>query len=440
MIVVLYWITLWTYGGLWLTRIWKRRLTTADISLAFPLGAGISGLTALLAWMFRVDFQRIATLIEISLVLAMVHVLLRLPPAVFRIHFARIRMGIVRLATKELPWTEVILWTLVGFSLAVMAVWQLMVEPVTWDSITLYDFRALRLAEGWLPTDFFRQFANNPAFFGYDFLHPFLPSVLGAFVYKSGGSHTPIINLTLLICVLFEAWKFFRSIQSKLVFAVLFLASPLFINAAVEGYGAWTAVLFWLLFFFLFLQLPKRPKVSQIIAGLFLAAATQSRLSEPYWIVIGILLTWKRKLAILLPTVAAFFGWRLLVQQSSQFGVRGDASAVFDFTRWSQLSEVFIVFLAKNPAVPYLAAMLVATYFLWRRRALDDGLLEFLLVLIGWGALILTGLFYFFFQGGTIWNEVQLSLARAVLPLAAGCAVFTATAVDRLQSRESLVH
>lgn len=439
MIITLYWLTLWTYGGLWLTRIWKKRLKLTDIPLAFPLAAGTSGLLALLAWMLGVDFRLIVSVVEMTLVIAMIHVFLSLPFPKFRMHPARTRAVIVNLVMKEFPWSEAVLWSIVGFSLAVIVAWQLAAEPVTWDAVTLYDFRAHRLAEGWLPIDFFRQFENNRAFFGYDFLHPFLPSVLSAFIYKSGGSHTPVINLYLLVCVLAEAWKFFRSTKSKLVFAVFFLASPLFINAAVEGYGAWTAVLFWLLFFLLF-QSHKPSKIYQIIAGVFLAAATQSRLSEPYWVIIGLFLVMKRKFLALLPAVVAFLGWRMLVLQASDYGVRGDGPVRLDFSRWTQFAEVLVVFLSKNPAIPYVVALLVAAYLLWRRRELHDDLLELLLVLVSWCALIFAGLAYFFFQGGAIWSEVQLSLARAVLPLAAGCVVFAAAAVDRLQSRESLVH
>src|SRR5690606_29213496 len=74
---------------------------------------------------------------------------------------------------RTLSLLETLLFAAASGGFALTVAWHIFVQPVVWDSLVLYDFRALRIAEGWQLEHFYEQFSFDPRFSAYDFSHPF---------------------------------------------------------------------------------------------------------------------------------------------------------------------------------------------------------------------------------------------------------------------------
>ncbi len=448
MIITLYWLTLWLYLGLALLWRWRGALHLRDISLALPLGLSVNTLGGLLLWLGGIDLATITRWSQIGLVLVLTYVVSdRLPLRSFpvRVGFNDVYRRSQQIIHQLVNWPLAWLVGMVIFSLAVVLIWQGTVEPVTWDNLSLYDWRAQRLAQGWQVSDFLVQFNDQPSWAMYDFLHPLLPSIIGAFVYQSGGIRVPLISAVLLLCVLSEVGKTWRSWAARIVFGVLSLGSPLFFKAAVEGYGVWWAVLFWWLFFLFVWRHSLHYRWEQLVAGFFLAAAVQSRLSEPYWIIVVIWLLGRYHWLTTLPVIFSFVNWQVLVRLAARFTsgqvVRSTYSATWLTVLLSNLSPtlvgvLFIDGLLHNPVLPYFLGVGLLAFWLRQAQAWSASLRTCLVLIISWGIILLGGMAAFWARNPSTWSEVVLALPRAVLPLAALCVVFITAAVDRLFGSE----
>ncbi len=445
-IVTLILLTAWWAIGRSLLLSWYK--SSADSVLALPIGLAVSGLLTLILWLGGVPVSHGASLTWLLAIVALVYLFIHFRPErkIPKFNLAWIE----RLVKQKYSAAIVSSGIIVIFSLSIIMVWQSAVQPVTWDNLTLYDFRAHRLAEGWLPSHFMSQFPGSRAYGMYDFLHPFFASILGAIVYASGGQNVPIVYAALLLTVLSHGVKVFRTSFARLVFGSLLLGTPLFFQNAVESYAVWLAILFWSHLIFFWLVKRSGSRADLVITSFLLAAAAQSRLSEPYWLFFLVWLGWRKWLAWLVPLLS-FFPWQIAVKQAARQTITGVVRSSYTPGQFlpkvltglnvSTFLEVLKTLILANPMLPYLGLLILTLSGGWSSLSVGDRkqARSWLGLLFLWGAMLLAGMLGLYLWNPAAWPESSLALSRAGLPLVVLAITLTAWLVDRLPIDPDLV-
>ena len=431
MIVSFLWLIVFFSFGSILSNPGKQESALQYVARTYPLGMAMVVISTFFLWIINVPVTMVAPWILSGGLLL----------AAFRSSKKRPISNNFRIALAQQWPFETITSLLFLFTLAITTVWQIFVHPVVWDALVLYDFRALRIAEGWLPQDFFSQFVSNPRFITYDFLHPFFPSVLGALSYATSGSHTPIFTLGLQLTGLIRLWSVFHSKLARLLVSTLLVATPVLLTAAVEGYGVWYASLFWLHLFLTVLSIKSLNWRSSLSLAVLLSASLLSRHSEPYWgvfLIWGVFTlpgSWKQKLSFVsLPSIAFAVNHKLvLTAQSFVVDELQRGSFIFSFP---PVGEILLTFLQESSLPPFLIMLGLLSWLF--PRGLKE--IKWYLLLAGWLGLLGCGLFAQYFLYPNDWKEVFLSLPRAELPIIILSTLLISRKIEFLSGKKHLLH
>ena len=127
-----------------------------------------------------------------------------------------------------------------------MTLWLWLIQPVVWDALVLYDWRAARIAENWQLIDFFSSLlstVNSPNMT----FHPFLSSIWQAFLHRSGVETTGLVYYGLVISLLAYAGIVWPRWLPWLIFTSFLLVTEPLLTAYTQVYSALPYVLYWCL-------------------------------------------------------------------------------------------------------------------------------------------------------------------------------------------------
>ncbi len=204
---------------------------------------------------------------------------------------------IERVSTTQVGWQH---WPLIfmgfiaAFSVALILIWSLIVRPVGWDHLTLYEGRAQLISQGARLGSFLDEFARVENATGYDFLHPFGSSLFSALFHWSGSEFALAWQGVFLVNIVLIAWRQLQTWPARIVLAFFVVTSRGFFEHALEGYPSWIAALLWLL---LATQLPSlkdhisRKHIWRV--ALIVCSIGAWRVAEPFFLLFaGSVIAW----------------------------------------------------------------------------------------------------------------------------------------------------
>jgi len=349
--------------------------------LAFPLGMAAVGLSAYFLWLLAVPWNLILILFTTVAVLSAYDIF----RSVRSLTRSQITAQLQKLLStlSQLEPLETLLVAVISLSAVITLAWHFFLQPVVWDTLVLYDFHARAISDGWQIEQFFAQFTTGNWVL-YDFLHPFLSSLWQAVAVSFGAPNTTFLYLGLLGSVLAHSAWVLSSRKSWLVFATLLLSTPLTLTVWTQNYAVEPYFLLWIhLAFLVFAEEKKRPQNVEAMTILFLVCTMLLRVSEPYWLVFLLWLSWPvvraprpvaEKLLRLslywLPALAIFAHWGQLQAEAISWVQTGNQYIIstYDPGRYGQVAENLfsaevwrhwlegITF--KNPLYPFLVLAL----------------------------------------------------------------------------------
>jgi len=159
--------------------------------------------------------------------------------------------------------------------------------PFSWDTLSLYDFRARRFAE---THSLARQVLTvEPELTTYTYCYPFFTSLAHALVYILGGENPKFIYSLFYLVFLACFYFVLKRVVSRQIalFATLLIASnKSFLTHSTIAYANLPyAVYFVLSTIFLWQYLKVEKKGFLFLAAFFLAFSTWVRSTEPFWVV-----------------------------------------------------------------------------------------------------------------------------------------------------------
>jgi hypothetical protein len=340
------------------------------------------------------------------------------------------------------------------FSFCIVSAWLWFVRPVVWDALVLYDWRAMRIADGWLLSDFFQQFTQHPEFANYDFSHPFLSSIWQAFAHKSGLDYSGLIYYGLFLSIMVYAVIIFRQSLAFWIFLALLLGTTQMLTVFTQVYAALPYTLYWLLFFLVLVDESvwwSRRKPGLLL--IFLIVTMLNRLTEPLWLLGSIMVIWTEVSLIkawpsksrfilwsLFPILMVYGQWAMLQSEASSWVQLPEIKEVSSYALnryanfqtimrtpvwWWQAGQL-ITF--RNVGFPYvlLAVVLSVISHPWKRS--EKLILVFVL---GGMAVLFAGLILEISAMPELWHAKSRLLWRVTLPLTVGSIVLTAQLVKR---------
>jgi len=417
--------------------------------LAYPLGMAVAGLSAYFLWLLDVPWNLILILLTTISVLSS-YDLFRSARQISRMQLSSQGRSLAASLTKLEP-LETLLLAVIVFSAVIVGAWHFFLQPVVWDTLVLYDFRARAISDGWQIEQFFLQFRYQNSIL-YDFLHPYLSSIWQALALSFGGPNTTFLYLGLIASVLVHAAVVLPSRKAWIVFATLLLATPATLTVWTQNYAVEPYFLLWMhIAFLVFAPVEKRPQNFEAITILFLICTMLLRVSEPYWLVFLLWFSWPvvrsdktaaEKLLKLtlywLPVLAIFAHWGQLQEEAKTWVQVGSNHVISTYdparygsvwgnvTRGEYWLRWFPGVTLKNPLVPFL--LLALGYSLLSGKELRNSK-SFWLFLVFAGMLFAA----FSVDLASDWKNWELKTElwpRTGLPLVAVAIVLTALKIQ----------
>jgi hypothetical protein len=396
--------------------------------LSFPLGLGISTLIMFIQGRLNIplDGKRI-----LFILVGIVSFLFILAIIKRRFSFWGLRDFFIwekifkMFKVKKISKLEIILifllFFLVCWSFLVTFTWPV----ITWDALSLYDFRAKRffeahsLAESILTRGTREQIS-------YNYSYPFFTSLAHAFVYFIGGSNPKFIYSLAYLSLIGSFYFVLRRKVSRtisLFFTAILATDKEFLYHSTIAYTNLYFALFLGIGSIHLLQWQENNKNGQLIlSALFSGLAVWTRSQEPLWIaplvfllVYGVL---RRKLLPLIFYFSTVLSFRQLWEsyRSHIFESLGGAhlyllktSFYFDLTKIS-LSFFYAIktFLVNNKVsfAFFILALFLVVIKKEMRKYLHILILMFLFIVIVWGGT------YFFSLNFSWWNKIPGSIIR----------------------------
>lgn len=423
--------------------------------LAYTLGMALSGLGSYFLWLLGVPWNLIIILLTTISVFSLYDLFSSVRQISSRQLIAEAKAQAVSLT--ELEPLETLLLAVIAFSAVIVVAWHFFLQPVTWDTLVLYDYRARAISDGWQVEQFFLQFRYEDRIL-YDFLHPYLSSIWQALALSFGGSNSTFLYLGLMASVLAHAAYVLPSRKTWIVFATLLLATPSLLTVWTQNYAVEPYFLLWLhLAFFVFAPFNKRPQNSEAMTVLFLICTMLLRVSEPYWLAFLLWLSWPvvrsqktgaEKLLQLalywLPPLAIFAQWGQLQEEAKTWIQVGSNHIIstYDPARYGSVGqnllrpEYWLRWFSgvtwKNPLVPFLLLALGYS-FLHKKNPLKDRAF--------WLFLVFVGMLFAAFSVDLAadWKNWELKTElwpRTGLPLVAVAVVLTALKTQPVENRQ----
>jgi hypothetical protein len=437
--------------GYWLISRFLKLSTQVSASLGYPVGLALIGLLTLGLWQAGVSFS---WLYWLSLFFGTISIgMFSLPGKSFN-EWINIKQALLKLNEiwkKSSIW-EVLLLGLILATLCLIAGWLLLVQPVVWDSLVLYDWRALRIAGNWSLLRLFGEFTQHPEFYNYDFSHPFMSSIWQAFLHKSGIQTTGIIYLGLIISALAYARIIVKNRAIWLIASALLLLTMPMLTVATQVYSALPFIWFWILIMLVILDESLSFKSRQILILIFLVITMLNRVEAPFWLVFSIWLfgfeVWKSKNRILtikamtlfmVAALAVFVSWHSLQQEAASYVQLENLASrsSYELSHYASVYQIISqpswwwqsawLITGLNPIFPYaLLAGLLSLYpqkwsskekWLWG-------------LMIAWLAMLYLAVIFEVSTSPELWREKARLLSRVSLPLVA---ISIAIIIERLR-------
>lgn len=420
-----------------------------DWILAYPIGMTTIGLAAYFLWLLAVPWNMIVILVTTTSVLA-AHDIFRSARAI-QMQSLNQRLNSLMTTLSQLEPLETLLLAVICLSGLITIAWHFFLQPVVWDTLVLYDFRARAINDGWQIEQFFGQFTFGTHYL-YDFLHPYLSSLWQALVLSFGAPNSTFLSLGLIGSVLVHAAWVLPSRKAWIVFATLLLVTPATLTVWTQNYAVEPYFLLWMhIAFLVFAPAGKRPQNYEAITILFLICTMLLRVSEPYWLVLLFWLSWpivrsQRTLAdkfLLLalyglPALAVFAHWGQLQQEAASWIQNRDSYIIstYDPGRYHQVgenlfsAEVWLHWLpgitVKNPLYPFLVLALGYSLIQGRKTLQSRQFWLFFL----FAGMLFAAFTLDFFSDKKNWELKTELWARTGLPLVAVSVVLTALKIQ----------
>lgn len=443
----------------WVVARWFRLSGLRRLALSYPLGLAMLGLVSYGLWLADVSFEYLWTISWLAGLLALACILYlglnSYHPQVFssiKSQLALIREGVSKLS----PIQSLLAW-LAFFSLLIVLAWLWLVQPVVWDALVLYDWRAARIAEGWQLNDFLQQFMQHSEFFNYDVSHPFGSSIWQAFLQRSGTQNTGLIYSGVVLSLLGYAGIIWRRWTPWLIFVALFLVTEPMLTVMTQVYGTLPYVLYWFLFFLLAIDKGiKNEAIKTALLSLILVTTMTHRMSEPFWVIAmlwWVIVLWNNRVSflrwslmtvfLLAPVIAIFWQWNSLQTEalelintdviasrsSYDLACYADVRTIISTPIWWGQAAWLVTVL--NPSSPYLllAFSLAVISIGEKRQGRKAGWLLLSLGII-WLLMLYAAVLFEITTDPTAWQAKSRLLWRVSLPLVAWATVFSVQLVQ----------
>lgn len=346
---------------------------------------------------------------------------------------------------------EIVVLSAASLSTIVIILWNLLMRGVVWDALVLYDWRGLRIADGWRLLDFFQQFTGHPEFYAYDFSHPFLDSLWRGLVFAIGGEVSTGMYLVVFAGLLIYSYQVLADKQSWWWLLLLLVATPQMLVTWTQGYAALPYSLWWGVVLLISLDDYLGVYKQTWLLLMLMLATMLLRVSEPFWLVFALLwslkiwwsdLDWKTKFAIsiywLVPLLAVFGHWQMLQQEAVSYSavsevIKEASRSSYDLNKYADFFEIVTtslwwgqtlwLLLAKNQAASYsLLAGFFGVIGWWQERSSHSdrlGKQDWWLLLLGitWWLMLAAALLFEISADPENWLGKQRLLARVSLPL-----------------------
>jgi hypothetical protein len=424
--------------------------------LAYPLGLTIVGVASLFFWQAGWSFSGLYWL---SLIAGWFTFSFSLP-GIKKIDWKFLEKR-NRVWPSLLQWSplEYLFFSLVAATLGLTILWLLTVQPVVWDALVLYDWRAARIADGWPLVRFFEEFTHHSEFYNYDFSHPFLSSIWQAFMHKSGIKTTGLIYIGLLISALAYAGIVVKNRMKGLVISLLLVATAPMLDVLTQVYSALGFVWYWVLLCFVLLDEQLSAKARRVLIFLFLITTMLNRLETPFWLVfllwwIGYELWPVRKwpttlwlIFMTLPVLAVFGNWTWLQREAATHNALPMAASrsSYDFSHYASLEQIVHhpqwiwqaawLVTGLNPMFPYVILAAVMTFLSGVQTKLGKWLW---CLLIAWLGMLFVAVILEISTSPELWQAKARLLSRVSLPLVAVSVAIIAQQLKKHSLRKSL--
>jgi hypothetical protein len=188
---------------------------------------------------------------------------------------------------KELRFIKIDRWWIAILGVVLLSFLINLYWPVsTWDSLTLYDFRAKLFANGGLMRDLVKYFNYNPGQSGYYFgNYPVLISLIMSIYYLIGTSPMTFFSGLLLSMLLFFRSKTY--VKNSGFYTFLLASNYMILSHSTIAYSnlGYSAALFMALVYSLEKNGEKMLS-STIIMGLLIVISSWFRMIEPFYVII----------------------------------------------------------------------------------------------------------------------------------------------------------
>jgi hypothetical protein len=401
----------------------------------FPVGLALTGLISTQLWFAGFRFQWTSLAIQaigwtlLPLLISDIWLRVRKRKWNQRKTFANLVTQLNKLSFSffDLPWLVIL--GMSAFSLLVLTLWTWNVFPIHWDSLSLYDYRALRILEGWQRSEFMVSELAHPILHAYDWHHPWFSSVSSALAYAFGVQNVNPLNWFLAGSVIWHAVATWKSWRTRSIFIGGLSLMPAFFIGFTESYAIIPATLFWGHFFLITQKVKTLDVKSAVYCALFAGAAMQCRIVEPFWFPIAVWFAWqyRKQLPIALVVSLSMALWQLewsillRLTQNALLVSQERRSATYGLLNQGLkgLSVMNVISFAKTFLSSSAAQLSILVFGLhlkfenkttvwWRSTTL----LLFLCLVI-----LLGGMSVFAFSNPTGWLDIRLALPRASMPL-----------------------
>lgn len=450
-VTIIWLLGCWSWG--WWVATWLGLRSVRRVVLAYPLGLASVGIATLSFWQPGIPFSWLYFGWWLVFLVSSLAWWGQRPGSVM-VQAQKVRAQIQTIAWSALhPLQSVWLWLGLASGVLVTA-WWFLVQPVVWDALVLYDWRAARIADGWSLTAFFQQFTQQSDFYNYDFSHPFLSSIWQAFLWRSGLPVTGLIYWGVFISLISYAGIIWRRWTPWLIFMALWLTTAPLFTVLTQVYAALPYALFWGLIFLVIIDPEVRSvkhKTSCLL--LLLVALMLNRMSEPFWFIF--VLWWATyvlrqasstrhnflamMLFVLVP-LAVFWQWQELQQTALQFvsleeGVSRSSYALARYAAPATIlhhaewfTQTLQLITLRNPAFPYLV---LAWGLAFMSRPWSKQERWWLGLAVLWIGLLAVAVLFEVSGDPAGWAEKSRLLWRVTIPLMVWATVFTGQLVKK---------
>ncbi|OGM13516.1 hypothetical protein A3A76_03685 [Candidatus Woesebacteria bacterium RIFCSPLOWO2_01_FULL_39_23] len=338
------------------------------------------------------------------------------------------------------------LFILVTIIIEFVITFSLLVWPVNmWDAVALYDFRGRYFSQEHTLTDLasYSKPAQLKSGGLYYFSYPLLTSNLHAISYLDGINNPKWVYVVLNVGFIYLFYKFLRrskiNISVSGILTFLLASSYYFFKISIIEYSNVPYVYYFVLGVLYFYEwLSKRRKGLLILSLFLIIISTQVRNLESLYIfyvlglIVSMLVIKKERLRLLLGiitvTISGQFWWKIITLMNKGFIYASEQDYIsssimgginnFSFIRvW----EV-VYYLARSFwAYKWIYALFFITLGFWGIKLLKKSVntkehVYFPFYILGMSVYFMLGTYLFSFVN-TSWNQVDISVQRAMMPL-----------------------